>query len=264
MLATVAVSLALLSQIPSSCVRSISDRPRDIVASLLNPLTHPLKRLADSVRRRHDLEVEAPRHENREEALQYIRRLEAELDDAHETIAQLSQTRQILTFQSVKLTSASVTASSDHTLTINKGRMAGLRDGLVATAWGNLVGRISHAGPVTATIQLITALKTLLTVRIVPPVPGEPPRDRLVQVQADHGFFTAVVNENHPVEHGDLAHLEACNWCPPDARGFVVGKVVKIEPHPDDPMLRQRLVIQPIKSLRHLSAVAVLVPSDGD
>ena len=264
-LAAVAVLLALMSQVPSRCVRPLSDKPRDLVVALLNPLTHPLKRLSDSLRRRRDLDVKAPLDENRKQALQYMRRLEAELDDARETIAQLTQTRQILGFQSVTLTPASVTASSDHTLTINRGRTAGLRDGLVATAGGNLVGRITHTGPVTATIQLITAPKTLLTTRIVPPVPGEPTRDlSRVPFEAEGEFLTAVVNEDHPVQPGDLAHLDSCTWCPPEARGFVVGKVVKIEPYPDDPTLRRRLVVQPIKSLRHLSEVAVPVPSDGD
>ena len=76
------------------------------------------------------------------------------------------------------------------------------------------------------------------------------------------GEFIAVVSEDQPIQIGDLAHLEDRTW-PREARAVVVGKVVEIAPDPNDPVLRQRVVIQPIRSLRHLSRLVVLVPSNG-
>ena len=288
-LAGVVVLLVVMSQLPGPVVGWMSNKPRQFVASLLNPVTQPLWRMSSSVRRPPDLDVDLPFsqltpslppdqadlvrqfRQTQLQYMQYMRQLELELEDARRVIAQLSQIKQHLNLEDSRIVVAAVTtASADPagpTLTINRGTRNSmeLRTGLVVTAGYDLVGRLSNVGPASSTVRPITA-RTLLTVRMVPPVSGAPSRQVFpVQLQSNptKGLFYAQVDGDAPVQSGDLAHLDDRTW-PSTSRGLIVGKVIQVEPHPDDPVLRRRIIVQPTQSLRHLTQVQVLVPGRGE
>ena len=283
----VVVLLVVMSQLPGPAARWMSNKPRHIVASLLNPVTQPLWQLSSSVRRPVDLDVDLPilkltpllppdiaqqLRQTQLQDMQYMRQLEMELDEARRTIAQLRQIKQHLKLEDARFADAAVTMASVDptvsTLTINRGTRdhMGLRIGLVVAAGFDLVGRLSNVGPASSTARVITGPRTLLTVRIVAPVSGPPNRQVFpVQLQSDPatGLFYAQVDGDAPIQLEDIAHLDDRNW-PSESRGLIVGKVIKVEPHPDDPVLRRRVIVQPIRSLRHLTRVLVLVPGNGE
>jgi cell shape-determining protein MreC len=270
-LAATTVALGLAAMVPGSWARTLTDRPRYLLRAVLYPSEIALKSLADAVRRPADRSVDLGEGEqlrvNLEQALYYNEQLSQELAQARAKIAQLTGMREYLSLTGVRLMPASVASWSGDslypTLTINRGYKHGLRPGLVVADGFNLVGRLSSVGPVAATVRLVTAADTQLVVRVLPPVPGAPPRSVLTRAQAAQRRleFWATTDEDDPVCEGDLAYLADEGW-PAEARGLVVGQVARIEKHPDDPILRRRVVIRPIRSLTHLDRVTVIVPTD--
>ncbi len=265
-LAVVAGLALVISLLPARLARLVSGYPRHLLAATLAPADHVLKPLADSLRRPPDLPVDLGNREEYERATQQIFELQYKLSQANQRIAELSQIRNTFRLTGVGLLSATVTAWSANpshpTLTVNRGSTHGLRTGLVVVRGFSLVGTITDAGPVTATVGLITATKNHLVVRIKPPASDSQPRQLTIQAHTakTRDCFWASIGQDDPVQEGDLAHLNDDTW-PPQARGFVVGTVTKIEKHPDDPILRRRLTITPIRSLAHLDAVTVIVPA---
>ena len=264
--------LLIASMLPSKWAMSLSRQPRHFINAAIRPVTHPLKMVSDHLRRPTDLQAigvqQTLLRQQYEVALQTIRQLEWQLDEARQEIAALSQAREYLGLRGVQLYPASVVAwsggASQPSLTINRGSNHGLRVGLVAASGFNLVGRLSSVGPVTSTVRLVTSPETQLTVKIVPPSPDSPARQLLVQAisTGQDNLFMAQTDVTDPVEVGDLAHLADDNW-PGEAAGLVLGKVVKVESDPDDPILRRLTYIQPIRSFAYLSRVVIEVPADG-
>ncbi len=266
------VVLVVSSFLPARWAGGLSAPPRHIINAAARPVTYPLKLLADSIRRPPDLRVDNSSNEalarQYEAALQTIRRLEMQLEDAQQEIATLSQVRTNLGLSGVQLYPASVTAWStgraQPSLTINRGSRHRVRVGMVVASGFNLVGRVSSVGQVTSTVRLITAPDTRVTVRIVPPLPDSPSRQMLVQAQtvAGEDRLMAQTDVDDPARVGDLAHLDDERW-PAAANGLVVGKVVAIENDPEDPLLRRHTYIQPLRSLAYLDRVVVLLPAQG-
>lgn len=163
------------------------------------------------------------------------------------------------------------TDPSAGTFQIGQGAAGGLQVGMPAVEGANLIGRIVQVTPTTATIGPITAPGTLLEVLIAPamlPRTGLPPeRDQRVQVAADdhYRFVADDVDHTVPVQVGDYARLDDAvgpsAW-PRSVQGYIVGVVASVEPNPDD-ALRQRIVIRPLLSPRHVSAVTIIMPRDS-
>jgi cell shape-determining protein MreC len=157
------------------------------------------------------------------------------------------------------------------TFQIGQGATSGLQVGMPAVEGANLIGRIVQVTPTTATIGPITAPGTLLEVLIAPamlPRTGLPAeRDQRVQVAADHQYQFVADDVDHavPVHVGDYARLDDATgpsaW-PRSVQGYIVGVVASVGPNPDD-ALRQRLVIRPLLSPRHVSAVTIIMPRDA-
>jgi cell shape-determining protein MreC len=229
-----------------------------------------LKSIGDSLRRPADRHIDLGEGEqlkaNLEHSLRYNEQLTQELALARAKITQLTRIRENLDLTGVRLLPASVTSWSadpiNPTLAIDRGAHQGLRTGLVVTDGFNLVGRVTGAGPMVATVRLVTASDTQFTVRVLPPVPGASPRSVLTRVQAvkARSLFWATVDASDPAKKGDLVYLCDEGW-PAEARGLVIGQVTRIDKHPDDPLLRRRLVIEPIRSLAHLDRVTVILPT---
>ena len=117
--------------------------------------------------------------------------------------------------------------------------------------------------------MLINEPGTLLDVRIMPGTTGPSPREVVVQCRPIPGTetFWAEAAQSDPIQAGDLAHLRLSDnelatqtrW-PDEAAGMVVGQVVRVEDHPDDPKLRTRIIIEPRRKLQGLTRVIVLAP----
>lgn len=260
------ILLLASSFLPSRWAVLLWSRPRHLIAAALAPADHLLKPLADSLRRPPELPVHLGNREEYERATQQIVELQYRLSQATERIAELTQIRNELQLVGVGLMPATVTAwSGDRmhpALTINRGSRHGLNVGLAVTRGFHLLGRVVDTGAVTSTVRLITAPKSHLVVLLKPPIQGEEPRQMITQLESATGKneFWARTNADDPVRIGDLAQLYDDAW-PDHVRGFVIGKVTAIDKHPDDPTLRRRVVVSPIRSLAHLDHVTVIVPT---
>ncbi len=262
----VVVFLLVCSFLPSRWAATLSRQPRYLLGAAMAPVDHFLKPWADAVRRPPDLPIDLGNREEYERAKQQIVELQYRLAQANRQIALLSQIRHKLRLVGVGLIPATVTAWSGDplhpTLTVNRGSRHGLRSGLVVVRGFNLIGRVADVGPVTSTVGLITAPLSHLVALIKPPTEDSQPREMMLQLQAIKGRdeFWASTNADDPVRVGDLAQLYDDAW-PTAARGFVIGKVTRIDNHPDDPILRRRMVVTPIRSLAHLDHITVIVPT---
>lgn len=257
---------------------SIAAPPRDLVRFIISPATQPLHAMAGAARRPAEADDElGERRELTEENRrldQYARQLEDHLRVAQARIAELSEMRgsAALSIGGVALIDAGVTSwrgGPTPILTINRGSGSGIAPGMVVGTGANLVGRIASVGPGSATVALITTPRSLFDVRIMPPSTAPSPREVVVQCQPVPGTqtFWAEAAQSDPIQAGDLAHLRLpdhvlatqARW-PDEAAGMIVGHVVRVEDHPDDPKLRTRIIIEPRRSLQHLTRVVVLAP----
>lgn len=260
------VALLVLSLLPTHWAALVSRPPRHLLNAAIAPADHLLKPLADALRYRPDSPVDLGNQEEYERARQQIVQLQFRLRQAKERIAELSQLRDQLKLVGVGLLPAAVTAWGGDRLhphlTLNKGQRHGVRPGQVVVRGFTLVGRITDAGPVTSTVRLVTAADTHLVTLFKPPTPGQSARQWMARIQAAKGRdgFWAAISADDPVREGDLVHLYDDSW-PQNARGFVIGKVTQIQKHPDDPILRRRVIVTPTRSLRHLDHVTVIVPT---
>jgi hypothetical protein len=151
-------------------------------------------------------------------------------------------------------------------LTINIGSDHGVRDGLTVVWGADLLGKVVSTSVSTADVQLITAADTRMQVRITRPVldPTVVPVPAYIQLSDDgRTFYTDEFALDSPVQVGDLALLADESW-QFRARGFIVGTVTQVGPHPDKPLLNQRVVIRPNRPLASVYGVIVLVPVEKD
>jgi len=257
---------------------SIAAPPRDALRFVISPATQPLHALAGMTRPATATDDDLADRERlsaaNEELLQYVRQLEDQLRVSRSRIDELAEMRgnATLRLRGVKLVDAGVTSwqgGAMPVLTINRGSGDGIGEGMIVGTGANLVGRVSSVSAGSATVSLISTPGTLLDVRVMPAAAGPSPREVVVQCQPMKGSdtFWAEAAQSDPIQAGDLAHLRLpdnvlasqARWRD-EAAGMVVGKVLRIEDHPDDPKLRTRIIIEPRRSLRHLTRVIVLVP----
>ncbi len=256
---------------------SIAAPPRDVLRFVLNPATQPLHAVATMVRgdgrnETAGIDLESLAAEKLK-LQQYVRQLEDQLRISSGRIAELANMREnpTLNLGAIRLVDAGVTSwqgGATPTLSINRGSGSGIAPGMVVGSGANLVGRISSVGPGSATVSLITTPGTLLDVRILPGTSGPSPREVVVQCQPVAGgeSFWAQAGQNDPIQAGDFAHLRLSDnalesqarWRDESA-GMIVGQVVRVEDHPDDPKLRTRILIEPRRKLSSLTRVVVLV-----
>lgn len=254
---------------PPGWTAPVTGPPRAILHTLLWPVTGWLKQAGDHLRRppeeagTRDPPESAMRRQYRQ-MLVYTRQLEQRLAEARQRIADLSRVRDRLPLAGVRLLPAPVTAWASRrgssSLRIARGQRHGVAVGQAVADRASLVGRVSDVGGQTASVRLITAPETSLTVRIVPPTGGAVSRQAYIRMEVDDAgrSFTAQVGVDEPVEEGDLAHLADTRW-PEAAQGLVVGRVTAVAPWPDDPLLYRRVTVTPEVSLPHLTRVVVLV-----
>ncbi len=268
---------------------AIAGPPRRLLMLVLAPMQKPVHAFSNWAR------GEAPPilplgdasqlQEQNQRLSQRVAQLEDELRGAQQRIAELAAVRleAALQLRKVQLIDAGVTTwqgGSAPTITINRGSNHGLAPGQAVISGSNLVGRVASVSATTATVSLINQSGQLLDVRLKAPGDGAAAkaggttiaasggREIRLQLGAERGkeLFTAVAARGDPIQAGDLAHLRLAEgvaatdsrW-PDEAAGFIVGQVVRTEDDPDDPKLRMRVIVQPLRELRRLTRVMVLV-----
>jgi len=249
--------------------------PHKIVETMVGPVAQLLSVVAGSV----GGDEMDPAHLtelsqlNSELQLRYamILRLEAENRRLRRENAALQELSETLDRRSYVLRQAGVMGRSIETttraLTINRGQRAGLSEGIPAVIDANLVGRLTSVGRVTSTVQLITTPGEKLNAIITPPTwSGGLSAERLgglIQFDAmPDGTLQALAPEDLPVNIDDIAHLRDDSW-PASVQGMILGKVTDVQSL-DDPPLRIRITIEPLRSLQYLDEVTLIVPRNTE
>lgn len=266
-----AVLLLISSQLPAPVATFVSHVPRSFVALLISPSTVMLRRLSVTLRpsrqNRSDSADAGDLAEQLAQARAYIDNLEQEVRELRSVNESLDQTRRFLDLGDIRMVGGNVTAfngdRNNPVITIDLGTDDGVRKGLAVVWRASLVGEVVQASARTADVRLIIATGMKLQVRINKPnAVGAVPLPAFIEL-ADDGrtFFTDEFALDAPVQVGDLVHLADDRW-QFRARGFIVGQVIKAEPHPDRPLLNKRVQIQPTLPLTSLTRATVLVPVD--
>ncbi len=273
------VLLVVLLLINSLCVPlSVSKWYSKWPASLLETLTVPFtrrlngasNRIRDGFSRDRTDAVEAIADSQRLHRI--VLKLRQELVEAHQEIERLSGVRQRFALTEMKILAAHVvsvgTDQLRRTLTIDRGALRGVRQGHVVGVGLDLVGRVASTGPSTATVQLIMDRATDLTAYVVSPI--DDVSQRLVATQlrydANRGVFVGNVSQSRDgdnVRVGDYALPADPRW-PDEARQLIVGYVVAIEKHEDNPSLLRRIIVKPQSDPAKLTKVFVFMPVTAD
>ncbi len=278
-LVTVVLLCVVSAWAPLGLARSVAALPHHLLVALVSPVTVLLKTAADAVgggQPRLDLGEHEELYDHYTQALQYIRRLESDLRQREQQLAQLMRVREIRGEQGIRAyLPARVTSYSGEparpVLTIDRGTSDGVRRGMVVVSGANLVGLVEAVGPLTADVRLITTPGTTLDVRFAAPTPPAAPPSAPTYLAtvglAEDGrrFVHDEAPQNVPVRAGDLAHLDdqGGRW-PAQANGFIVGQVAEVAGVPDNPLLLKRIVIEPLIRPPSLRRVWVLVPAEDE
>jgi cell shape-determining protein MreC len=269
-LIVLAVLLLVSSFLPSGLSHELWSRPRHLKDLLLTPIADPLHALSLAIRRPASSTPPMANVEAEEIARSrnYLRRLEAELKEAHDKLAQFERISALaragqVNLRGLDLVSARVTgwegSPIEPLLMINRGRTSRLVPNLAVSDGVNLVGYVQDVGAMTSSVVLLPSSRVPLEVRIVPPTLESPTRELPGYLQYDprRRTFYLVCSKQADVRTGDLAHLTGGGW-PDEAKGLVVGQVVGVEPYADPHF--NCVLVQPMVDMRYLQRVIVLVP----
>ncbi len=244
MLALIVVLLVVSSFLGEGVAEAIAGGPRNVVSAVTSPFTSMFYALGTALR--HEEPDATPWNEQRVSRAQLEREYGLalkRLDYLQEKIKQLEKERaryanlravaegdEQLDLSGSSFINARVTAfvgeAGSQFVTIDRGTRSGIREGTVIIQGDfNLVGKVVHAGPVTADVKIITSPGTRLEVRLVPATVNAGPQSVRVQLHVrDDGktFETQVETDTH-VQVNDLAHLVDNRW-PREAAEFRGGK----------------------------------------
>jgi len=271
--------LAVCSLLPAKTITALTRGPQQWLAAAVSPPIWLADRLTPDLRSAQPSPILGDASKQRlndqlSEAKAYIGNLERKLARARREIQQLQETEARLGAP-VNLVRARVVGVSDSSikpaLTIDCGRRSGIDANQAVVFAGNLVGVVEMAGPVTATVRLITAAGTSLNLRLKPaavnqseadgskPGKGQGRLEVFAELTEGGEAFIAEPARAKPVEQGYLAHLSDASW-PIAAQGAIVGKVASVAGLPEQPLLVNRVRIEPLAPLKQLDRVTVLVP----
>ncbi len=272
----VIVALALVNSLllPASASRAISQKPRDLLATVTSPVSKQLHGLTATIRRR--LVPTPPQQlasaEDRDKLRRLIFQLQQQLELAHAQIEQLSAVRRQLGLAGTKLPVVAIAGfdldPANPTVSFSRGSLSGLAEGQVVISGIDLVGNISTVAAGSSSAALICRDGRRIGVRFEPADPDQPfngPDDTQLRYDAKLDAFHDRIEllEPQTLSAGDLAVLADPHW-PAHARGFVVGVVEQIEPDPEFPLIMRRITVRPRWDLRTLSHLIVVVPVETD
>ena len=268
-----AVALGFASQVKPQVATMLSSPPRHAVEMLVGFASGPLKVIADSIRRPADQTLDRGNSAN-------LARNYDELDRAYNNLLQekaalereldlLRRFRRIRRMETTDPVEAEVTAWAGgprQTLTLDRGTRDGIRPGLAVLDWYSfsLVGRVTDAGPMVSTVEMVTSPSCRVNVYFLPPSfthLNYAPRIYQLNPVDRQGRFSVVIKAQEAkfVQAGYVAYLDDASW-PRNAAGAVVGKVTAVRPWPENPNLFYQVFVTPIHALPNLTQVVVLVP----
>lgn len=244
--------------------------PGRLATTITQPVSHLFAIFASSVRdgSRRPVYIESQYQLNEELQLRYaaIRRLEVENARLRRDLAELQQLSRAFDTRSYRFLQADVTARTAEptaaTLTINRGSADDIAVGQAVVSGANLLGQVVEAGSRVSQVRLLTAPGSRVQAIVMPAVwagPTPPSARQLCQFEViGPRRLEAIVPEDYAVAVGDVARLRDADW-PPAAQGMVVGEVVLVEPIAE-PVLRKRVVIETLITVRYLRGATVIVP----
>jgi cell shape-determining protein MreC len=258
--------LLLTSLLPRDLAASAAAPPRAVVQSALALLARPLTIFSDRLRPGRTT-VLAPGWA--QQAQDLVKSLGGENRRLKDEVASLRSQLKLKadSMEGVALVPAAVAAWSGDplnpalTISLPRGSGIGARMAVVDDNH-DLVGRVVAVSGTTATVRLVTGMEPEV---FVAPVGVTDEADgsevQLHPLRDGRGLFAHEAYTTS-IKAGDLASLSDPNW-PREARGYVVGQVLAVEPWPDSPMLYRRIVVGPLAALEHLEHVSVIVPVTG-
>lgn len=269
--AVTVAALVIACLLPPDFLGYFTQAPRRVIEIVVVPIAHIGRWVSGVVRPTpraiFDTHTDEMTRRDRDAAWTYARQLEEDLTRAKQALREVGITRDILGPTQRTLVFASVASSNESrtnpTLTINRGGNDKIRKGLFVTNGMSLVGQITEVTPVTSTVQLITRPNTYIGVRIVPPVAGRVSREVSIGIRSvPNQEFRGECEKGSPVQVNDLVHISHSDSRYGDVRGFVIGRVARVEEITGD-LLRNRVVIEPLVPLGDLDHVYVLVPPEA-
>ncbi|MEX2672578.1 MAG: rod shape-determining protein MreC [Phycisphaeraceae bacterium] len=240
-----------------------------VTGTLLSVVSKPMNSLSSALRQRYDQPELGTEQELSERVLELrgqVMALEQRERDLERAVAELQGLRRRQGDSYVHRRAAVVGRGSDPAggmLQLNIGTRHGLRVGMPAVQGASVVGRITQAGPTSSTLGLLTTPGSLVEVVTVSEGPGATGGRRarlLLEATAGPQLIANQVDRQLPTEAGDFARLMDETW-PESVQGMLVGRVVAVEEDADDPLLK-RVGVRPLRSLRDLDSVIVIVPRD--
>ncbi len=242
-----------------------------VLTAVLAPISDPLVTFASWMRGRHDkIDLGDPDAMARQLLIKEgeIFSLREEVERLRRDNAELQRLEQVTAGAVLPLRARVIAYSSDggsSVLRINRGARDGLREGMPVIDGPHLVGRLIQVGPAGSAVQPLTAPAILLDVVVTPPVTTESDgkaSERVLQLRSDGRLLRADdVDRTIVIRPGDLARLRDMTWARPaePIQGMVVGRVIEVTDHPDDP-LRQRIQGRPLIDPAFVKLVTVFRP----
>jgi len=275
MLAAVVALLLISSLLPASAAAKVSYVPRSVLAVALNPFLQPMHRVSARFRGPAALPREAVAiqtlQENHDALVRENAALREHLIEAARRLAEYEMMdenaiRLQLNLEGLRRIAASVTRSYDHRLVLNRGRTHGMREEMIVVTGPHLVGQVIETSALSSTVRLITSPDNVshrLAVRILgsPHDSARAHLDTPMMLQLrEGGAFVGQCRVNDPIAVGDIAVMADRRWRG-EAMGFFVGRVMAVEPDPNDRLSYRIITVQPMVSLNHLNHVVALIPA---
>ena len=192
------------------------------------------------------------------------------IEELEQQVAQLQLAASYSSGRPVKLLLADVTGHSPNlsldVVSLSRGSRDGVRAGTVAVHAGvHLIGKVTEVKTLGSLMVPITSpsWRDLIDAVIMSGevTDGEiEPKARVQLALRADGAFTADVDRQVVVEHGDIARLSDTRW-PSAAQAMVIGRVEAVEAIEEQP-LRRRIVVRPMYRAHELSSVTLKIESD--
>jgi cell shape-determining protein MreC len=262
--------LLITSLLPNDLARSVSVGPRTMVQGALASLAYPLTIMSNRLRPGRDSGLDLGTASQAEERVKFLTgenlRLRQEVEDLRQRLKMSAQLMEGMTLVPAEVAYGSGDPLNP-ALTLRLPRHSGVAADMVVVDAGNdLVGRVTAVNGLTATVRLVTGLDP--EVFVAPAGTTDPAEGCVVRLHPRRDGVSLLAQQEDragserrvlAVKTGDVVSLYDRAW-PAEARGYVVGKVVKVAPWPDNPLLYRQIVVQPLVALAQLRRVSVIVP----
>ena len=270
-LSMVVAFLVIMSLMPVHIAESVS-LPGRLSVLFVGLVSSPLKSMSNVFRPEPQyifvMENMRQMNENYKQMIVYNDRLKQNNAQLKKENHKLRQVRSVGDLVATQTEPASIIHSDrDSDVVIDRGAKHGVKKGQAVVDGVNLIGQVDAlVGQLRSRVRLINAKSTQLEVRIVSPQPTNnrlPSPVTLYVADGGNEFRTRQIGKDTAIRVGDLALLGDPAW-PRVARSYIVGRVARIDRHPDNPHLSRLVVVKPLDPLNHVSEVVVLIPPSDE